>query len=344
VKDDIRPKGTVEVRCSYPGCGWCWWVSPLDPRLPDGPWDCGSDHEASKVVFHALSLLKLRHGLVWGSVRGLGAEMPPVPVPSLPVPSEPSGETAKCACAPRSYSAGQAVLHSRTHDRTGVLEWASLDDLRDADALPAKMNWDPAKLAEFEGAGGPTLSGPPSAAPGMVRWVGYHLNGRIKRKYVFVKCARPGCALYVTVDLADPDFKLGPNDWYSVGPEDGHGEAPKPYWWDSWEFRCEKGLSSHEPQPCALIHSDVTREFEAVTGTRWTMWTPQAVLFFDSTKDLYGVIVCKPEYFQSADVLRREILWGELGKVAHYLGVMVPKETHDDVRNEVLTAIQPDGV
>lgn len=39
--DDLRPKGTVEVACSVPGCGWCFWVDALDERLPDGPFLCG---------------------------------------------------------------------------------------------------------------------------------------------------------------------------------------------------------------------------------------------------------------------------------------------------------------
>jgi hypothetical protein len=38
--DDIRPKGTVQVPCSRPGCGWEFWVDALDPGLPDGPFVC----------------------------------------------------------------------------------------------------------------------------------------------------------------------------------------------------------------------------------------------------------------------------------------------------------------
>lgn len=36
--DDVRPKGTVEVRCHK--CGWAFWVDCLDPLLPDGPFLC----------------------------------------------------------------------------------------------------------------------------------------------------------------------------------------------------------------------------------------------------------------------------------------------------------------
>lgn len=36
--DDIRPRGTVQVKCSR--CDWEFWVEALDPRLPDGPFVC----------------------------------------------------------------------------------------------------------------------------------------------------------------------------------------------------------------------------------------------------------------------------------------------------------------
>jgi len=36
-KDDIRPKGTVQVECP---CGWSFWLDSLDPCLPDGPFEC----------------------------------------------------------------------------------------------------------------------------------------------------------------------------------------------------------------------------------------------------------------------------------------------------------------
>lgn len=47
MKDDIRPKGTVQVPCSGLGCViadgegyWEFWVDSLDPRLPNGPFKC----------------------------------------------------------------------------------------------------------------------------------------------------------------------------------------------------------------------------------------------------------------------------------------------------------------
>lgn len=40
MKDDIRPRGTVQVKCSAPGCDWYHWRDALDPKLPDGPFYC----------------------------------------------------------------------------------------------------------------------------------------------------------------------------------------------------------------------------------------------------------------------------------------------------------------
>lgn len=49
--DDIRPRGTVTVRCSHPGCTWKFWVDPLHPALPDGPFLC-VEHSGEPVVKH----------------------------------------------------------------------------------------------------------------------------------------------------------------------------------------------------------------------------------------------------------------------------------------------------
>jgi len=45
-RDDLRPRGKVEVECQHPGCGWSFWLDPLDPRLPDGPFLC-DEHDGS---------------------------------------------------------------------------------------------------------------------------------------------------------------------------------------------------------------------------------------------------------------------------------------------------------
>jgi hypothetical protein len=328
-RDDIRPKGTVEVQCSYPGCGWCWWVDPLDPRLPDGPWDCGADHEADKVVFQSLSMLKLRHGYVWGTARGTG---PKPDRPPSATCTDPNPNSKSCSCSAGSYASGLIILQDRFHSKHGVLEWKTPEDLYDVDSLPGKIDWSPEKLKLFDG--GPGESKSPEAPPGRVPYVTYKLNDLIERRYTFVKCARPCCALKVMVDLADPDFRLtGPN-FYSVGGYGG-GDAPEPYWWGNRKFVCEDGLSQFEPQPCKLIHSVKVRALEEVTDIRWTMWTREAALFWDPLKLAFGIILCKPEYFESLELLLKEIVWGSLREVEEYLEVMIPKDTQNDIRNEI---------
>lgn len=40
IDDDIRPPGTIEVQCVQ--CEWFFWMDPMDPLLPDGPFVCPS--------------------------------------------------------------------------------------------------------------------------------------------------------------------------------------------------------------------------------------------------------------------------------------------------------------
>lgn len=47
-KDDIRPRGTVQVQCSK--CEWDFWLDPLDPQLPDGPFVCFTCEHGPKAV------------------------------------------------------------------------------------------------------------------------------------------------------------------------------------------------------------------------------------------------------------------------------------------------------
>lgn len=50
-RDDIRPKGTVEVQCSTPNCGWAFWVPNDDARLPEGPFFCDTCAEHARYEF-----------------------------------------------------------------------------------------------------------------------------------------------------------------------------------------------------------------------------------------------------------------------------------------------------
>lgn len=47
--DDLRPKGTVEVKCSK--CGWSFWLDALHPSLPDGPFICMSCEHGPNTVY-----------------------------------------------------------------------------------------------------------------------------------------------------------------------------------------------------------------------------------------------------------------------------------------------------
>jgi hypothetical protein len=65
MKDDIRPRGTVQVQCHK--CTWHFWVGALDARLPDGPFECDSCEKG--LVFHAQCLdckAKAAAGLIPG--------------------------------------------------------------------------------------------------------------------------------------------------------------------------------------------------------------------------------------------------------------------------------------
>ncbi len=56
--DNLRPKGTVEVPCSTCPVGengerWFFWVDALDPRLPDGPFQCPSCTHGDQPILKA---------------------------------------------------------------------------------------------------------------------------------------------------------------------------------------------------------------------------------------------------------------------------------------------------
>jgi hypothetical protein len=76
--DDLRPRGTVEVRCEYPGCCWSFWLDCLDPRLSTGPFDCGADHRKQERVNAALDRLA-NAGLVYQTLSGPGVGTGPQP-------------------------------------------------------------------------------------------------------------------------------------------------------------------------------------------------------------------------------------------------------------------------
>jgi hypothetical protein len=48
-QDDIRPRGTVQVKCQFPGCRWEFWVDCLHPLLPEGPFLCEEHLEPGSI-------------------------------------------------------------------------------------------------------------------------------------------------------------------------------------------------------------------------------------------------------------------------------------------------------
>jgi hypothetical protein len=318
--DTLRPKGTVEVRCGYPDCGVCWWLDPLDPRLPDGPFDCGDDHGASALIRRHLSMLRIRHGLRWGSMQPQGPERP---------------HSDGCS---RSCSAGIAKVWDREGGREGVLIWKTPSDIADPDVAAAAVLWDPATWptdAFCEGPGwGPEKQ--EEIPPGHVRWVGYK-TGESVRRYTFVKCVRPGCPNRLMVDTKDPDFRP---TGYMVGSWGGD-IMPEPAWWGTRTFVCEEGLSAFGTQPCALVHSDAIGQFEQMQGARWTVWgrvgEGGSVLFFDALTNRYGLyLYTGPEDFATAARIAQGIQYGSLAK----LGAIVTSARRtqkciDDVLDEL---------
>ncbi len=324
--ESLRPRGTVEVRCGHPGCGWCWWVEPLHPKLPDGPWDCGEDHAASQRVRVALSTLRIQTGIHWGSMSGKGPERP-----------NPDGT---CGSG-RSYSAGVVGLYDRYRDKQGVFEWENVSELEDLDALQKRIQWGLAIGIGVTDIGPVPLHPMHKVEPGKVMTVGYQWRDREIRKYTFVKCARPGCAQNVMVDYDRPSMKCGIGDTYSVGAWGGD-DLPEPPWWNNREFQCEDGLSAD--YKCRLFYGcDALREFEEKSGVRWTMWTHHrplgTVLFYDPVMKIHGYLPYAdygdanlPVEFWSVESIGKAISWGNIRTLHANLGTFRP---NDDIFYEL---------
>lgn len=326
--DALRPKGTVEVRCGYPGCGSAWWLDPLDPRLPDGPFDCGDDHEATKIVQRRLSLLRIRHGLRWGQLMPLG--------PAKGGPTE--------GCPTRSSCKGNAVVYDREYaiKRRGLVVWETLADLADIDKVAESVLWNKEDWPEIARENDPQ---PDPVPEGHVRWVGYKVNESVRR-YTFVPCARPDCPHEVMVDVRDPTYcPTG----YIVGSWGG-GSMPEPEWWGKSVIRCEDGLSRFGTQPCALVRSEALAQFEQASGARWTIWddTTQgskrppitAVLFRNRHENRYGVLFYPGtgrETFETSARIAQAITWGTFPELARSIGFNIVPGQRSAVLEELET-------
>lgn len=335
LESSLRPRGTVEVNCSYPGCGTAWWLDPLDPRLPNGPFDCGDNHEARKLVERRLSLLRIRHGIGWGAMSPLGPD------------GGPTGMKDDGGC--RRFDASRAALlvADREGTREGLLTWMSPQDLADVDAVPSKINWDrntwPAGIedmlslrVEVEPPHG-DIREDPQPEPDGVRWVGYE-TGKKVRRYTFIPCSREGCAQLVMVDTEDPTFKPPPG--YAVGAWGG-GTMAAPPWWGKFWASCENGISSTGRVPCVFARSDALAQFEQASMTRWTLWDYSdrsecgTMLFFDPLCDKYGILSYQSlEAFSTASRIAQGIHWGNLSEVTRFL------QSKTTARNRVLEELE----
>lgn len=301
--DGLRPKGSVEVRCSQPGCGWAWWVDPLDSRLPDGPFDCGQNHAANGIVDRAFALLHVRHGLRWGSMRST-------------VPRD-ACDTGACG---GDMTKGCAIVHRREGNDDGFIEWQSLDELRDVDALAARVLWGTADTMLPDGAPNPWP--PAKQPPGTVRKLPYRVfvNGKpgTRRYAVPKKCARPGCPHDMYLDYDDPEFKPASSLWGGE-QRDVITAAPEPSWWGR-TVRCEDGLSQSaymENAPCRLVHSDAIHGYEQMSNVRWTIWDDGHVIFYAPDTRQYGLLSFSNESpFESPEALKAAIHFGALDEIA----------------------------
>jgi hypothetical protein len=270
----LRPKGTVEVRCSIPGCGIAWWIDPLDPRLSDRShvWDCGADHDAERVFDRLNAELHLRYGIVY---RG-------------------SADGTKCGCgssAKRHYYRDARVLSRRN----GLLLNVDRLGSRSVVEVLSLIEWNPEVWPESALADGWHESGvPPKASPGMVHWVGYREErGGAEapvRRYTFAKCARCGYDLHV--DVEDPTRRSPKGHSLPYGG----GEMPAPAWLGRTLF-CEDvlGTDVYSPQPCAVAMGMALAAYEELTGNRWTWWEsgygarPTYVIFRAKDGDALGL-------------------------------------------------------
>lgn len=162
MKDDIRPHGTVFVKCSHPTCGWTFWVEALDPRLPDGPFICGANHTAQARLnaslarlgdagFEYCGVVGAGVGCSGGSDDGPGATVLRLYDPTLEYRHEHGGQD-------DNYAKGQFA----------VFEWQSLGELELASLDPSHYwwtDWDTAWSNRMRLAGGGAEPDPKTEYP-----------------------------------------------------------------------------------------------------------------------------------------------------------------------------------
>ena len=298
----LRPKGSVEVTCSFPGCGVTWWVSPLDPNL-HGPHNCGQNHAQQNILDRQLAQIRLRYGFRWGTIQSKANDPNP------------------CIC---NLSSARVGFYRRDGSDSGVLSWDAFSEVAEstADELAGRIEW-----------GVPAI-GLPAAGPapdGLVGLVYYKdlTTDRIRR-YIVTACSRCHGAIYVDYDR--PGHRTS---WSVGGYNDGllPAFAPRPEWMDAFTCEMVLGHSVFTPQPCAFAHSEAVAAFDALMP--WTIWTYNpafgvAMTFFDRPNGVYGLFLGPPNP-SPAEPISERIFWGGPRELLTHYCAQWPGVPYDDI-------------
>lgn len=291
-QSSLCPPGSLEVTCSFPGCGLSWWVDPASPAPLF--YDCGGDHHTQALLDKAFAGIRLKYGYRLGTMSS-----------TINPNRTPKGVGPKSECA--DFFSATAYLKGRK-GIYGSLSWTDPVELADIDATVARIVWD-------------TGNGMPSnedeCPDHMTRWIVYRvlddggLESGVSRKYVLGHCAL--CNDQVLIDLAEPGHheKNHSLPW-------GSGFIEKPEWLKKPVY-CYMGLSGEsgygEP-PCVVAYSSMLEEWEKETGARWTFWEESQFLFYDPITDRYGLLAYTDSHlFWDKNAISAAIQWGTLGSL-----------------------------
>ncbi len=190
MRESLRPKGSVEVKCSHLGCNIYWWIDPLDPRLPDGPFDCGSTHEDDhQKQFDALVPL---FGIRWGTRLYRGPRS--------------DGKTS-VSCGYGGQPAGSVLFQDKWGVKVGSLDYEDIQTLKDPLEIPKRIDW--VKLSPHfkEGDPGTPDDGPLPRMGGTI-YITQAEGGLKPMRLVLHKC--PDCGRTCRVYETHPKAFTGP--------------------------------------------------------------------------------------------------------------------------------------
>lgn len=259
-EEDIRPPGSVTIRCSVPGCGTAWWVDPLDPQVHDPAPTCGADHEGENVLDGILTRLQVTEGLTYGQRRWLDGERP--------------ATWSKCWIP---TDRGIVLFHNRDFTASAEVAYHSFDELRAVTA--ASLPWAPDQWP---------WDHPPE--PGLSWARGYtDLSRGGQLRYAVPRpCQRPGCKQRTWIDLAEPHYR---STYHSMGSE---GVKWVVWPWEDY-ITCDSTICTPREgtPPCALVNGvaqPLLRRLDA-EGKGWTHWLKSGLIFFNRREGRAGVLL-----------------------------------------------------